>query len=177
MAERDKTATVNLKVRMKEPLRAQIEASATGRRISMNAEVIGRIENSFRDEASMKQALELAYGPRTTVLLLALGKLIRNAGTISVATKGKPAVDDAWLDDAFAYRQVTAGIEALMADSRLRPDGDAAAPTPHYLNVVGDPLPEWMATANPYDGIGAGSASALIEEILPKIRPARLTPR
>lgn len=50
MAERKKTAIVNLRVRTKEPLRAQIEKAARKRGVSMNAETVARLEASFRDD-------------------------------------------------------------------------------------------------------------------------------
>ena len=43
MADRDRTATVDLKMRMKEPLRARLESAARDRGISMNAEAVGRL--------------------------------------------------------------------------------------------------------------------------------------
>jgi hypothetical protein len=41
--EREDTATVDIKIRMKEPLRAEIEKSAKDKGISMNAEMINRL--------------------------------------------------------------------------------------------------------------------------------------
>ena len=47
---RPKSATVDLKVRMKEPLRAKIESSAKKHGVSLNAEIVRRTEESFRKE-------------------------------------------------------------------------------------------------------------------------------
>ena len=47
---RAKSATVDLKVRMKEPLRAKIEAAARARGVSLNAEAVDRLEWSFVEE-------------------------------------------------------------------------------------------------------------------------------
>ena len=47
MGKRPEKATVNLKLRVKEPLRASIEAAAEKRGISMNAEMVDRLESSF----------------------------------------------------------------------------------------------------------------------------------
>ena len=41
---RAKSATINLKVRMKEPLRARIERIAKQNGVSMNAEAVRRLE-------------------------------------------------------------------------------------------------------------------------------------
>ncbi len=50
MVERKKSDTVQLKLRMKEPLRADIEKSAIDCGVSMNTEMVGRLKNSFKDE-------------------------------------------------------------------------------------------------------------------------------
>ena len=44
MADRDQATTVQLKVRMKEPLRADLEEAAQRRGVSMNAEIVRRLE-------------------------------------------------------------------------------------------------------------------------------------
>ncbi len=44
---RPKSATIDLKVRMKEPLRARIEKAAKDRGVSLNAEIVDRVEKSF----------------------------------------------------------------------------------------------------------------------------------
>ncbi len=50
MAMRPKSATVQLKVRLKEPLRARIEVAAKGNGVSMNAEIGDRLRGSFDRE-------------------------------------------------------------------------------------------------------------------------------
>jgi hypothetical protein len=47
MAGRDEATPVQIKLRMKEPLRAMLEESARERGISMNAELVRRLERSF----------------------------------------------------------------------------------------------------------------------------------
>ena len=51
MADRKQTATVDLKVRMKEPLRAALEKAAHKKGRSLNAEAVQRLERSFRSES------------------------------------------------------------------------------------------------------------------------------
>jgi hypothetical protein len=50
MARRKQTATVDLKVRMKEPLRAALETEARKKGHSLNAEAVRRLEKSFHSE-------------------------------------------------------------------------------------------------------------------------------
>lgn len=47
---RQKSDTVQLKVRMKEALRSRLEASAKANKVSLNAEAVNRLEASFRRE-------------------------------------------------------------------------------------------------------------------------------
>lgn len=50
---RKKSDTVQLKVRMKEPLRARLEKAAKSKGLSLNAEAVARLEKSFRDEEAL----------------------------------------------------------------------------------------------------------------------------
>lgn len=50
---RPKSATIDLKVRMKEPLRARIERAAKHRGVSLNAEIVDRVEKSFQQEDAL----------------------------------------------------------------------------------------------------------------------------
>jgi hypothetical protein len=53
---RDQAATVQLKVRMKEPLRAMLDEVSARRGVSMNAEMVRRLEQSFRLEHALERA-------------------------------------------------------------------------------------------------------------------------
>jgi hypothetical protein len=50
MVERDETAKAQIKLRLREPLRAKLEEEAKKRAFSLNSEVIRRLENSLLDE-------------------------------------------------------------------------------------------------------------------------------
>jgi Arc-like DNA binding domain len=58
MADRDGTTNVQLKVRMKEPLRAALEKVAQERGVSLNAEIVYRLERSFDLEQRLKEAID-----------------------------------------------------------------------------------------------------------------------
>ncbi len=60
MARRAKSDTVQLKTRMKEPLRAKLEAAAEENGISLNAEAVQRLERSFFDENTAQYLLGFA---------------------------------------------------------------------------------------------------------------------
>lgn len=48
--KRAKTATVALKTRMRETLRAKLEAAAKRKKVSLNSDLVGRVERSFANE-------------------------------------------------------------------------------------------------------------------------------
>lgn len=64
MAKREQSATVDLKVRMKEPLRADLERAARRRGVSMNAEAVARLEQSFLrdDQDKERKAMQELLG-------------------------------------------------------------------------------------------------------------------
>jgi hypothetical protein len=85
MAERNDTAKAQLKVRLREPLRARLEADAKRAGWSLNTEIVRRLEGSIRDEnlgaiifgdeqmfavmdtlARIMRAIELRAGKRLT---------------------------------------------------------------------------------------------------------------
>ena len=74
---RAKSATVDLKVRMKEPLRAQIEKAARKAGVSMNADIVGRLERSFIEEENLHWALSRIVGEEALfrAMLAALASL------------------------------------------------------------------------------------------------------
>ncbi len=111
---RKKTATVDLKVRMKEPLRAQIERAAKDRGVSLNAEVVERLNLSFQKED--------ALGGRE---LAGLFQMIAGAVALVEAKSG-----ESWLKDWATFSSVrTAIINILKTHVPELPDAirEAAA--------------------------------------------------
>jgi hypothetical protein len=127
MAPRHQAMTVQFKVRMKEPLRADLEEAARLRGVSMNAEIVARLEQSFEQ----KQRLEDVFGGMVVYRLMrVIAAIMDSAG--SMALLYKPAADSGdarearWTADPYAYDQaLQAGVHALEA---LRPPDDPEAP-------------------------------------------------
>ncbi len=74
MAKRPKSATVQIKARLKEPLRAALESAADDRGTSMNAEIVRRLEDSFRQD---EVEIERFGGVVTQTFMKALAAAIR----------------------------------------------------------------------------------------------------
>ena len=106
MAERPQTAHAHLKVRMKEPLRAALEEAARQRGVSMNAEMVARLEASFEQEDRFGGHAMLGMAN------LMAGAFLRG-GQLGAAALGHPEwTPNEWITDATCHR---AGAYAVAA--------------------------------------------------------------
>lgn len=102
---RDEADTVQLKLRVKESLRARLEREATERQITLNAAVVDRLERSFKYEDS-------CAGRRTAAVLLGLAQIAR-------FLQGDYGRDDEWLDDRTKFNAM---VDAWNNDlERIKP--------------------------------------------------------
>ena len=119
---RAKSATVDLKARMKEPLRAKLEVAAKTRGVSLNFEMVSRLESSFAKESAQDDALG---GAETHAVLRMFGAA---AHLIDIRT-GK-----SWLSDwetALAVKAAWKMLALTVAPSppdEFREMGDAPLP-------------------------------------------------
>ena len=120
MARRAKSDTVQLKTRMKEPLRAKLEAAAEENGVSLNAEAVQRLERSFAEEKSRAAISDEAvngfyasFGKPETFLV---ARLLANAIHTIEAVTGKN-----WMDDPEAHRQTQEACKNIL--DAFRPPG------------------------------------------------------
>lgn len=78
MAKPSDTQASKLNLRMKPDLRARLERDAEKRDLSLNAAIIGRLEDSFAPAPSLEGLLEQRYGRQGTALLLVIGEELRS---------------------------------------------------------------------------------------------------
>ena len=113
MAERARSDTIQLKARMKEPLRAKLEAAAEARGVSLNAEMIHRLEQSFAEEKTQSFVEAVAAGGvyasfgRDDIFLAA--RLLANTIQMIEARTGK-----IWMDDPEAHRQTQVACQTIL---------------------------------------------------------------
>jgi hypothetical protein len=115
MAQRNRPETIQVGLRLKEPLRAALENAASQRGVSMNAEIVRRLEASF----------EQAGGPEVQELTrLWQAAFLRGLG-LGARALGLPEQEaGAALRDPFGYRTaVHAGTDALLA-AQPKPEAD-----------------------------------------------------
>ena len=125
MAKRDQRALVQLKVRMREPLRARVEEDAKRRGVSINAEIVDRLERSFDRQGLLSEVLSLEFGKELAGVLMLLGAAMIFADcfhrTSRETTLREPKGAWTWAPDADAYDQaVQAAVTVLEA---VRPEG------------------------------------------------------
>lgn len=132
MARRKKSATVQLKVRIKEELRARLEKAGKARNVSMNAEIGERLEKSFEYENRLG-------GPLVTDLLESIGAVMRSTGEHGALFASHQIHREGdWLANPYAFDQATKA--AMTVIEAHRPPGKIKVPKPavHYV-VGGDP--------------------------------------
>lgn len=102
MVRRKQSATVQLTLRMKEPLRAQIKRSAKRRGLSLNAEIVDQLERVYTYEESELKA----FGSEAIYDYMKL--LAMAIKTVENITNGK------WLKDNKTTRESLAAIYGIM---------------------------------------------------------------
>jgi hypothetical protein len=148
MAARQQSDIVQIKLRLKEQLRARIEENAQIRGVSINSEIANRLEQSLTEQ-------EVLYGnPYTQKLLQTL------AGAISIV---EHETGKRWIDDKGTFNKALLSIygilgqigpvspeevKALLRRSK-KEDGLAAAKALlRYAGIPDNKIEEIMAAAN-----------------------------
>ena len=123
-------------------------AAQSGRSVSQEIEI--RLENSFRDQRLMLDALALAYGRELGGLLATLGRVMRDTGSHSgVRSTGKVEGADDWFNNPIAYAEA-----AVAADSVLR-----------ELTPTIDPAAAGVVDVNAAAGLGKQFAAGALEAL------------
>jgi hypothetical protein len=129
---REATAMVDLKLRLREPLRLGIERAAAAKGVSMNAEMNERLGASFERGRALDEALTFSYGEDAAGLLRLLGEVIRSApGACGLSSHSD------WLNDPSALAMAARGVMRVL--QRLQPAGEVKV-TPHGAEHRADAL-------------------------------------
>jgi hypothetical protein len=117
---RQRTALVQLKIRMREPLRERLEEEASRRGDSINAEVVDRVEHTFKRQDLLSEVLSLTFGGEPLAgLLIMLGIAMLDQGRRLTEGKGD------WTSDSVAYDAAVFAATQLLDYGR--PDGSRAS--------------------------------------------------
>ncbi len=129
MAQRKRTATIQLKVRMKEPVRGQLEKAAKARGVSMNAEIGKRLERSFEIEDRLG-------GPQLINLIETIASVMKLTGEYAALFEsGNVMKRGEWLFLPYAFDRAIKAAEIIM--EHYRPPGEIVVPKPNVVEVIG----------------------------------------
>jgi hypothetical protein len=160
MVDREKTAASNLKVRVKEPLRARVAAAAEERGVSMNAEFSDRLERSFARDNDLVDA----FGSKEVFTFMraiagAMELAGENAASLKRRRSDKKIVE--WWADPYAFDQAAKAAKWVM--EAFRPPGDPSPPPVSSAHVT---EAETTRLADTIGSMGAQSARMFISVML-----------
>jgi hypothetical protein len=122
--KRREADTVQISVRTKEPLRLQLEAAAKTRGVSMNTEIVDRLQRSFEND----RRLEEIFGSREVYgVMRIIAAAIHETG-LSAGFYSTSSIEGAkgWLRNPWAYDQAVQAATRVL--EVLRPAGDVMPP-------------------------------------------------
>jgi hypothetical protein len=108
-----------LRLRLKQDLRVRLEEAAQRSGRSLNAELVARLEETFREnEPSDEEIEDEAANALSAVLAQTIYSVGPQAGAVSTrSVKGSKT----WFDNSFAYDQVRRAVSIIMG--AFRPEG------------------------------------------------------
>ena len=154
MAKRGKSPRAQVPLRIPEAQRARIEKAAKSRGVSMNAEIVERLERSFETEDRLG-------GPRVVEILEGVGAAMRSAGRQAAFFA---SVDkDSWLAHPYGFDQAAKAAAAVL--EHHRPPGKVVVPKPNMVEVVGgDPKESVARLSQLFNELGPIMAARAIKK-------------
>ena len=133
MAKRGKSPRAQVPLRIPEALRARLEKAAKAGKVSMNAEIVERLQRSFETEDRLG-------GPRAVELIETIAVVMKLTGeSAGVMESGKLAKQGKWLSLPYAFDQAAQAAITILK-RHAEPLGKIVEPEPNIVEVVdGDP--------------------------------------
>ncbi|HEY7549261.1 MAG TPA: Arc family DNA-binding protein [Hyphomicrobiaceae bacterium] len=113
MPKRKPSDLIQLKVRMTEALRAQLEKDAERHGSSINSEIVRRLEHSFDRSHLLGEVLELTFGKPLAGFLIGVGLSMMTAAGIT--GKYHPANRDDWALEVEPYEAAQEAAQLLLS--------------------------------------------------------------
>ncbi len=131
MAKERKTGRAQVGLRVSEDMRRRLEKAAKDRNVSINAEILERLERSFGIE-------DRFGGPRVIELIETIAAVMKSTGEhAGFYETGKVTNQGEWLALPYAYDQSTKAVAAVL--KHHRPPGKVVVPKPSVIQIGGDP--------------------------------------
>ncbi len=118
---------VPLGLRVTKETKAKLDQAAQSSGRSQSQEAEFRLEQTFRSENAVFDALDLAYGCHWTGLLMTLARVGVRTGTRACSlSQHVYESSEEWMSDPYAYDQVIRAINCVL--EAIRPPGTTATP-------------------------------------------------
>ena len=116
---REQSAIVQLKIRLRESLRARLEEEARFHGRSINSQVVACLERNYERQDLMIEMLGLTHGAHLAGMLMILGSVMEQVGYLHANSKGSLSASGTgrrWAEDPAAFDQAAlAAVAFLMA--------------------------------------------------------------
>ena len=113
---------VPISFRVTPAFKAELDRTAAQSGRSLAQEVELRLDRSLEAQHWLRETLEFAFGRQAAALMLAIGCAVKGTAELAMMLeRPRPA---SWLSNAFAFGQVTIGINRLL--QLIKPDGNAS---------------------------------------------------
>ena len=129
MAKRGKSPRAQVPLRIPEALRARLERAAKASKVSMNAEILERLERSFATETRLGGPGLIEMIENMVSVMRAAGQLAGYYETSESKKQGK------WMSLPFAFDQAAQAANAVI--EIYRPPGKIVVPERTYAEVTG----------------------------------------
>jgi hypothetical protein len=116
---------LTLRIRPKTKENLELQATKSGRSASAEADLL--LTQALEGYGPLNEALDLAFGSQAAGLILLLGHLSKDTGSLASFVQTRQYGHENWLNDPYAFDQVATAIATVLES--LRPEGDISAPT------------------------------------------------
>ena len=152
MAKTKKQGAGQYPLRLPDGLRSRVEKTAKDRNVSINAEILERLEQSFEIE-------DRVGGLRVVELILTIGAMMKIAGEHAAFffDGSKLHNQGQWIDQPYAFDQATKAANAIL--KHYKPKGKVTAPKVPTIRIVGgDPKETEKRVKWMFEHLGEGLA-------------------
>lgn len=139
----------NVTIRLRDQVKADLEAAAAKNQRSLSEEIEARMERSFRDDRLLPEILAAAYGGGCAALVLMIARAMHEAGTSTGFMSTFTLEGSAnWVDHPYAFHM--ARMAAARVLDRAAPEGEPVPPPA----LQGDGSPEALKFLREQAGVG-----------------------
>jgi hypothetical protein len=140
-AEAGKRYPLNMRTTFEVRRELERAAAATGRSLAQEAE--HRIQQTFQNQKVLQEALDLAFGPQISGLLMVIGDVMRaTAQTVAFTTSGDPSIEN-WTEEPLIYDAVVRAVSTVF--DQHHPSGEMLSEEKAARPISADDIAQGIA--------------------------------